>query len=65
GEGGHGTHKAPTAPGFTCPMHPEVHQGGPGTCPECGMTLEPETVPAKDAPNPELVDMTRRFWIGG
>ena len=46
-------------------MHPEVHQGGPGTCPECGMTLEPETVPAKDAPNPELVDMTRRFWIGG
>ena len=65
GEGGHGTHKAPTAPGFTCPMHPEVHQGGPGTCPECGMALEPETVPAKDAPNPELVDMTRRFWIGG
>jgi len=46
-------------------MHPEVHQGGPGTCPECGMALEPETVPAKDAPNPELVDMTRRFWIGG
>ena len=65
GEGGHGTHKASTAPGFTCPMHPEVHQGGPGTCPECGMALEPETVPAKDAPNPELVDMTRRFWIGG
>ena len=65
GEGGHGTHKAPTVPGFTCPMHPEVHQGGPGTCPECGMALEPETVPAKDAPNPELVDMTRRFWIGG
>ena len=65
GEGGHGTHKASTVPGFTCPMHPEVHQGGPGTCPECGMALEPETVPAKDAPNPELVDMTRRFWIGG
>ena len=65
GEGGHGTHKASTAPGFTCPMHPEVHQGGPGTCPECGMALEPETVPAKDAPNPELVDMTHRFWIGG
>ena len=65
GEGGHGTHKASTVPGFTCPMHPEVHQGGPGTCPECGMALEPETVPAKDAPNPELVDITRRFWIGG
>ena len=65
GEGGHGTHKASTVPGFTCPMHPEVHQGGPGTCPECGMALEPETVSAKDAPNPELVDMTRRFWIGG
>ena len=49
---------------YTCPMHPEVRQQGPGSCPICGMALEPETVGIDDGPNPELVDMTRRFWIG-
>ncbi|MBX9865176.1 MAG: heavy metal translocating P-type ATPase [Hyphomicrobium sp.] len=49
---------------YTCPMHPEVRQPGPGFCPICGMALEPETVSADTAPNPELADMTRRFWIG-
>ena len=49
---------------YTCPMHPEVRQEGPGFCPICGMALEPETVSADTAPNPELADMTRRFWIG-
>jgi Cu+-exporting ATPase len=48
----------------TCPMHPEVRQLGPGFCPICGMALEPETVTADQGPNPELADMTRRFWIG-
>jgi P-type Cu+ transporter len=48
---------------YTCPMHPEVIQRGPGACPKCGMALEPMTVSADDRPNPELVDMTRRFWI--
>ena len=49
---------------FTCPMHPEIRQKGPGTCPICGMALEPETISLDDGPNPELADMTRRFWIG-
>ncbi|OYX86087.1 MAG: hypothetical protein B7Y84_14465 [Azorhizobium sp. 32-67-21] len=49
---------------FTCPMHPEVRQEGPGSCPICGMALEPELVSLDDAPNAELVDFTRRFWIG-
>ena len=49
---------------YTCPMHPEVRQVGPGSCPICGMALEPELVTADTGPNPELVDMTRRFWIG-
>jgi Cu+-exporting ATPase len=48
----------------TCPMHPEVHQAGPGTCPVCGMALEPETITAEAGPNPELAEMARRFWIG-
>ena len=48
---------------YTCPMHPEVRQLGPGSCPICGMALEPEQVSLDDAPNPELIDMTRRFWI--
>ncbi len=48
---------------YTCPMHPEVRQVGPGSCPICGMALEPETVTLDDKPDPELVDMTRRFWI--
>src|SRR5262245_53084957 len=49
---------------FTCPMHPEVRQVGPGSCPICGMALEPEIATADTGPNPELADMTRRFWIG-
>jgi Cu+-exporting ATPase len=49
---------------YTCPMHPEVRQVGPGACPICGMALEPEIASAEAAPNPELADMTRRFWIG-
>ncbi|MDO9501406.1 heavy metal translocating P-type ATPase [Falsiroseomonas sp.] len=54
------------APGtiYTCPMHPQVRQIGPGSCPICGMALEPEMVTAEVGPNPELVDFTRRFWIG-
>src|SRR6266581_3455009 len=49
---------------YTCPMHPQIRQAGPGTCPICGMALEPEIAAAGAAPNPELADMTRRFWIG-
>lgn len=49
---------------FTCPMHPEIVKDGPGSCPLCGMALEPQTVSLDDGPNPELVDFTRRFWIG-
>src|SRR5688572_14143591 len=48
---------------YTCPMHPEVRQRGLGSCPKCGMALEPEMVTAEEEANPELVDMTRRFWI--
>ena len=50
---------------YTCPMHLEVQQDHPGNCPKCGMTLEPKTVAAVEEENPELTDMTRRFWIGG
>ncbi len=49
---------------YTCPMHPEIRQVGPGSCPICGMALEPELFTADTGPNPELADMTRRFWIG-
>ncbi len=49
---------------YTCPMHPEIRQVGPGSCPICGMALEPDIVTADSGPNPELADMTRRFWIG-
>jgi Cu+-exporting ATPase len=49
---------------YTCPMHPEIRQPGPGSCPICGMALEPEMPAADTGPNPELADMTRRFWIG-
>jgi Cu+-exporting ATPase len=49
---------------YTCPMHPEIRQIGPGSCPICGMALEPELITAEAGPNPELEDMTRRFWIG-
>ena len=48
---------------YTCPMHPEVRQVGPGSCPKCGMALEPLEVTADEGPNHELVDMTRRFWV--
>jgi len=56
----------PDAPGaiYTCPMHPEVRQVGPGSCPICGMALEPLDVTAEQGPNLELIDMRRRFWIG-
>ncbi|RJF87487.1 copper-translocating P-type ATPase [Oleomonas cavernae] len=49
---------------YTCPMHPQIRQIGPGNCPICGMTLEPAVVTADTGPSAELVDMTRRFWIG-
>jgi P-type Cu+ transporter len=58
------TRDAPEGTIFICPMHPQIRQVGPGTCPICGMGLEPETVSLDAAPNPELADMTRRFWIG-
>jgi Cu+-exporting ATPase len=49
---------------YVCPMHPEVVSDRPGNCPKCGMALEPRTVAAEEGPNPELVDMSRRFWVG-
>ncbi len=49
---------------YTCPMHPEIRQEGPGSCPICGMALEPEMPSADTGPNPELIDFTRRFWVG-
>jgi Cu+-exporting ATPase len=49
---------------YTCPMHPEVRQVGPGSCPICGMALEPVLATADAGPSPELADMTRRLWIG-
>ena len=52
----------PMGAGYTCPMHPEVRQSGPGTCPDCGMALEPQTV-AEEA-DPELKNMSRRLWVG-
>ena len=60
--------QAATAPSpgteYTCPMHPEIVRNGPGACPICGMALEPRVATLDEGPNPELVDMTRRFWIG-
>jgi len=49
---------------YTCPMHPQIRQIGPGNCPICGMALEPEVASLDAPPNPELADMTRRFWVG-
>ena len=49
---------------YTCPMHPQVRQMGPGNCPICGMALEPVIATAEQGESPELRDMTRRFWIG-
>jgi Cu+-exporting ATPase len=48
---------------YTCPMHPEIVRDAPGNCPKCGMALEPRTVVWADEKNPELVNMTRRFWV--
>ncbi|HEX7670214.1 MAG TPA: heavy metal translocating P-type ATPase [Polyangiaceae bacterium] len=48
---------------WTCPMHPEIVRDSAGTCPICGMALEPRTVSREERENPELVDMTRRFWV--
>ena len=61
-----GAAPAPKPPGtiYTCPMHPQIRQEGPGSCPICGMALEPVEVTAEAAPNAELTDMTRRFWVG-
>ncbi|GLK69228.1 copper-translocating P-type ATPase [Hansschlegelia plantiphila] len=58
------TKSTPAGSIYTCPMHPEIRQVGPGSCPICGMALEPETATAETGPNHELADMTRRFWIG-
>ncbi len=55
---------APAGAVYTCPMHPEIRQVGPGSCPICGMALEPVEVTAEAAPNHELADMTLRFWVG-
>ena len=49
---------------YTCPMHPEIIRDKPGNCPICGMALEPRTVSLEEEENPELVDMTHRFWVG-
>ncbi|MCK1739955.1 heavy metal translocating P-type ATPase [Bradyrhizobium sp. 139] len=60
--------KSPEMPAgtiYTCPMHPQIRQVGAGSCPICGMALEPEVASLETGPNPELADMTRRFWIGG
>ena len=54
---------APTDTIYTCPMHPEIRQEGPGSCPICGMALEPEMPTAEATPNHELADMTRRLWV--
>ncbi len=53
---------APKAAQYTCPMHPEIIEDHPADCPLCGMALEPMGIP-DDAPNPELIDFTKRFWI--
>ena len=60
------SHPAPDAAGvseWTCPMHPEIRRPDPGSCPICGMALEPVTVTADSGPSPELADMTRRFYV--
>src|SRR5665811_2374918 len=56
--------EAPPGTIYTCPMHPQIRQVGPGNCPICGMALEPVTATAEVSPNRELADMTRRFWVG-
>ena len=56
--------EAPPGTIYTCPMHPQIRQSGPGSCPICGMALEPEMPSVDTGPSAELTDMTRRFWIG-
>jgi P-type Cu+ transporter len=72
GHGHHGAGGAPELPlpttppragQYTCPMHPQIVRDGPGTCPICGMALEPVLATADSGEDPELVDMRRRFWI--
>lgn len=55
---------APTKVEYSCPMHPQIVRDRPGSCPICGMALEPRTVTLEEGPNPELADMSRRFWVG-
>ena len=62
--GGRQPQSVPEGTVYTCPMHPEIRQIGPGSCPICGMALEPDIAGPETGPNPELVDMTRRFWTG-
>jgi Cu+-exporting ATPase len=59
-----GDEHSPPSVEYTCPMHPQIVRDAPGSCPICGMALEPRTVTAREEPNPELLDMTRRFWVG-
>ena len=54
---------APAGTVWTCPMHPQIRQTGPGNCPICGMALEPVEPSLEEGPNPELIDMSRRFWL--
>jgi P-type Cu+ transporter len=56
---------APSGSKWTCPMHPQIVRDGPGSCPICGMALEPMSPSADDGANPELANMTRRLWVGG
>src|SRR5438874_5951171 len=58
-EAGEGTRPATV---YTCPMHPQIRQAGPGNCPICGMALEPEMPTLEEEKNPELEDFSRRFW---
>jgi Cu+-exporting ATPase len=55
---------APKGTIYTCPMHPQIRRSEPGSCPICGMALEPPAASGEEGPSPELIDVTRRFWIG-
>jgi P-type Cu+ transporter len=56
--------EAPAGAIYVCPMHPQIRQVGPGSCPICGMALEPEVMTGEEGSSHELIDMTRRFWVG-